>query len=287
MFPKLKIRHAFSLVELLTVIGIIALLLGLMMPTLVTARRNAQAIVCGNNIRNLGQALANYAALNKGYYPGNMGAINAYWYNRYAIGSYIKAPYELSNSEQCIGSVFECPSDLEGAVRSYSMNIYASAFVSPYVQAALQSDPPMGQLWKQGVGDPTAMILLIETFSYEDWPAADQATGVGTGLTGSWSSPAVVGFVGATPAARFLGGGPDVPDRFGQCQSQMCYSRHRAPKQVGTLGEARGRLNIAFADGHVSLMSIDDLVDPKTGGSTFRAMWSPNDRQIEQAFAGQ
>ena len=280
-------REAFTLVELLTVIGIIALLLALMMPTLAAARRNAQAIVCANNIKNLGNALANYAALNKGYYPGNVGALNLYWYNRYAIGSYIKAPFEMSNSEQCIGSVFECPSDLEGAVRSYSMNIYASAFVSTYVQQALLSDPPMGQLWKQGVGDGSKMMLLVESFSCEDWPAENMATSVGTGITGSWSSPAVVGFVGATPASRFIGGGPLVEARFGQCASQLVYSRHRRPKEPGTLGDPVGRLNIAFADGHVELLSNDDLVDKQTGLSTFRAMWSPNDREIEKAYEGQ
>ena len=280
-------HRAFTLVELLTVIGIIAVLLALMMPTLAAARRNAQTIVCANNIKNLGNALANYAALNKGYYPGNVGALNLYWYNRYAIGSYIKAPYEMSNSEQCIGSVIECPSDLEGAVRCYSMNIYASAFVSPYVQQALLADPPMGKLWKQGDGEGSKLILLVESFTYEDWPAENMATGIGTGITGSWSSPAVVGFVGATPASRFIAGGPDVPDRFGQCASQLCYSRHRRPKETGTLGDATGRLNIAFADGHVELLSSDDLVDRQTGLSTFRAMWSPNDREIEQAYQAQ
>ena len=77
-----------------------------------------------------------------------------------------------------------------------------------------------------------------------------------------------------------------VPARFGDCASQICYFRHRAPREPGSLGNASGQLNIAFADGHVKLMSTRDLVDAN-GRSTFEAMWSPIDREIEDANPGQ
>jgi competence protein ComGC len=290
MYPNQNRFRAFTLVELLTVIGIIGLLLALLMPALVSARRNAQAAVCASNLRQLCNAMISYAGENRGYFPPNVGALNFYWYNRYAIGKYIKAPYEMSNSEQCIGSVFVCPADLDDStgepVRSYSMNIYASAMVSPYVQMALEGPTARGKLWKHGVSSSSNMILLIESFSYEDWPAEHMATDVGTGVTGKWASPAVVGFSGLTPGSRFVSGGPLVDARFGQCSSQICYFRHRRVKEDGTLGDTRGRTHIGFADSHVAAFTANDLVDPNTGISTFEAMWSPIDREIEAAYSG-
>jgi prepilin-type processing-associated H-X9-DG protein/prepilin-type N-terminal cleavage/methylation domain-containing protein len=274
-------RRAFTIVELLTVIGIIAILMALLFPALVSARRQAQITQCASNMRQLATGLINYTVEFRGSFPGNVGALNLYWYNRDQIGRYVKAPYEQSNSVQCVESIFVCPADLDGAVRCYSMNVYASGVVSDYVQRRLEGDNPMGKLWKAGVSNSSNMILLIESFSYEDWPAPDGAFPPGTGVTGKWSSPALVGFTGMTPGQRFFSGGLDVPARFGTCASQLSYFRHRGAKQPGTLGDAMGRLNIAFADGHVSLLSADDLV--RDGQSTFNAMWSPLDRQIEQA----
>jgi prepilin-type processing-associated H-X9-DG protein len=273
------------LIELLVVIGIIGILIAFLMPALAGARRAALTTQCASNIRQLLAAMTNYSVEFKGNYPGNVGATNTYWYNRYAIGRYIKSPYEQSNSEQCIGSVFVCPADLDDStgkpVRSYSMNVYASGFVSPFVEQALNRENPVGKLWKSSVSGSSNMILLIESFSCDDWPAEDQAVSPGTGATGQWSSPALVGFVGRYPADRFVSGGYDVPARFGQCQSQLCYFRHRQAKETYGLGVAIGRLNIGFADGHVSLFSNTDLVD-KEGKSTYAAMWSPIDREIDQ-----
>ncbi len=63
-------RRAFSLVELLVVIGIIALLLALLLPAINKARRQAQTVQCLTNLRSLGQALVMYENNNRGWvYP--------------------------------------------------------------------------------------------------------------------------------------------------------------------------------------------------------------------------
>jgi prepilin-type N-terminal cleavage/methylation domain-containing protein len=65
----MKRKSGFTLVELLVVIGIIALLVGILLPALNRAREQAQRIRCCANLRQLGQAFAIYAAQNKDACP--------------------------------------------------------------------------------------------------------------------------------------------------------------------------------------------------------------------------
>jgi len=66
--------RAFTLVELLVVIGIIALLISMLLPSLTKARQSANLLDCQMRLRQMGAALQIYSASNKGYLP--WGAIN-------------------------------------------------------------------------------------------------------------------------------------------------------------------------------------------------------------------
>ena len=275
-------RRGFTLIELLTVVGIITVLLALLLPTLVGARRAAQAVQCASNMRQLTTALTNYSVEFRGAFPPNSAEIEQYWFSEPLLGRYLKSAVKMPD-DTIAGGVLACPGDLDGTLRSYSMNVFASGYVSSTVTSALAGPRPAGKLFRAGANPSSKLILTIESFS--SWEAPGHEPTNITGPPVGYTCNAIIGFWGDRPADRFgAGSGVTFPggERFGDLTCQVCYFRHRnKSRSAHLLTDPFGRTNIGFLDGHVQLFAQDQLANFASGHSTFEAMWSPIDQDID------
>ena len=282
---------AFTLIELLVVISIIALLIGILLPALGAARSAARESACLSNIRQLGIAMHTYATDHKDDFPPSHGGTGAdgsgtvEWFDVGRIGYYLPVANEVGSAtpdpdNSFGGTVFICPSDAEGAVRSYSMNAYASSVHPPSPLITSPGSMPSaatGDYFDQAVLGATQIFLIGESWSRNN-------------AGGEWYSNPILGggAVGATlnqvPAKRFgANGGQSIglpAGRFGgtTAVSNFDWTRHSGvePNVFG------GRSNMAFADGHASSEAAESLVNETTGKSSLQVLWSPKDIPLTQ-----
>lgn len=110
-----KRRNAFTLVELLVVIGIIALLIALLLPSVSKARLQAAGTVCASNMRQVGTLLVEYSQAHRGQmYPPRLGT---------NVPRDQRWPIHVFQPPKWNPPVMLCPSDYEPAEEhSYILN---------------------------------------------------------------------------------------------------------------------------------------------------------------------
>ena len=102
--PALRPGGAFTLVELLVVIGIIALLIGLLLPALGKAREQSRRTGCLANLRSIGQALYAYANAYRDRLPN--GNPRGAWVDFHGSNQVM-----VAFAEGLSPGVFHCPAD--------------------------------------------------------------------------------------------------------------------------------------------------------------------------------
>jgi prepilin-type N-terminal cleavage/methylation domain-containing protein len=109
-FKSSSSDRAFTLVELLVVIGIIALLIAMLLPALSAARESANRVKCASNLRSLGQCVFLFAHDHKGRVPEAQNSPNSGASGWQPNWMYSKDYFAMVDDYGANQKLFICPS---------------------------------------------------------------------------------------------------------------------------------------------------------------------------------
>ena len=314
-------RRGFTLIELLVVIAIIALLIGILLPALGSARQSGRDVLCKSRIRQVTLATITYSTDFDDAFPTNIGGPfvidpqngkrNMVWHDVNRIGQYLPqqdySNLSLANldNQTVGGGVVTCPNHPQGG-RSYSMNYWASSAaeyepnfstgtLKLYKPGEFPGNPDTyrnGRAFDNAVDESSKMMLFGE--SWGTWRSEIESE---EGEI-NWFTSATIG-KSQLPGRRF-GAGDGLPESLwtsvgnwisgsppeefegsGAPTSYIPYYRHPKARD-NTFDTSEGRANFGFVDGHVEGFGPPDLFDDNTERSNYAALWSPLDRRQER-----
>ncbi len=133
-------RLAFTLVELLVVIGIIALLISILLPALNKARESARSAACLAQLRQIGHASALYASDHGGY------LVPSYVHPATPEGDRIHQFLSRYLPNTAGRTVWTCPSALPGVNEEFPMTYGANQGVHVYANTILPRLAPLAKV---------------------------------------------------------------------------------------------------------------------------------------------
>jgi prepilin-type processing-associated H-X9-DG protein/prepilin-type N-terminal cleavage/methylation domain-containing protein len=266
--------NGFTLVELLVVIGIIALLIGILMPALSKARAASRQIKCLSNIRSLGQIDAQYVAEYKKWH------MPAYW-GWSPAGTGWDPAATVPSAADPTGHPrrywFQCQpvADSVGSVDATDINKARSKYgmICPDALLSEQNRNVWGYTIHESYGTNYTQLPGTPEPTSTNWYWAP-----GPDFWNAWKVSQVlrpadkVFFADSTSEGLSVSTGTTTPNstqryfatNFGG--EDWSGEKHQAPHYGGAVAYRHNRgANALFFDGHATWMSYDQMLyDPKT-----------------------